>query len=185
MATNGDVYDCFGDSVGIFNDTIIVGAWGDGTKGTDAGVACVFIWVNDALILQSKFVASDGAANNWFGDSVGICGNTAIVGAEGDDDRRDNSGSEYLFICNGDTWTYQGKLVAPDGSATDWFGSAVGIYGNTAVIGAYKDDDNGNNSGSTYVYVQSEDEWILHAKLLAPAPGEKIGQSVGDWWFNQ
>ena len=53
------------------------------------------------------------------------------------------------------------------------------IYGDTAVIGALRNDDNGNDSGSTYVYVRNDDEWTLHAKLLAPATGEWFGQSVG------
>ncbi|MBN2822340.1 MAG: FG-GAP repeat protein, partial [Coriobacteriia bacterium] len=47
------------------------------------------------------------------------------------------------------------KALAPDGATNDYFGYSVAISGDTAVIGAYGDDDNGSNSGSAYVFTRS------------------------------
>ncbi|EJK64985.1 hypothetical protein THAOC_14222, partial [Thalassiosira oceanica] len=60
------------------------------------------------------------------------------------------------------------KLLAPDGAADDYFGESVAIYGDTIVVGAHWDDDNGYDSGSAHVFVRSGEEWTHQAKLLAP-----------------
>ena len=44
------------------------------------------------------------------------------------------------------------KLSASDGAADDFFGWSVSIFGDYAVVGASRDDDNGSASGSAYVY---------------------------------
>ena len=49
-------------------------------------------------------------------------------------------------------WSEQHKLTASDGASSDYFGYSVSISGDTAVMGARLDDDNGSNSGSAYVY---------------------------------
>jgi len=59
------------------------------------------------------------------------------------------------------------KLVAPDGAAGDYFGYSVAVDGDTAVIGAFNDDDNGPNSGSAYVFIRSGSSWVQQAKLTA------------------
>ena len=62
----------------------------------------------------------------------------------GDDDNGTSSGSAYVFTRTGTTWTEQAKLTASDGAADDYFGSSVAIAGDTIVVGAYADDDNGD-----------------------------------------
>ncbi len=104
------------------------------------------------LVHMVKLVASDGAASDLFGPSVSISGDTAVVGAQLDDDKGNNSGSAYIFVRSGTAWTQQAKLVASDGAASDRFGVSVSISGDTAVVGAYYDDDNGSDSGSAYVF---------------------------------
>ena len=101
----------------------------------------------------AKLVPTDGATSDSFGYSVSISsdGNTAIVGAYGDDGYR---GSAYIYTRSGSTWTQQTKLTASDGVANDYFGYSVSISsdGNTAIVGAYQDDDKGTDSGSAYIY---------------------------------
>jgi hypothetical protein len=60
----------------------------------------------------------------------------------------------------------EAKLVASDGAYNDKFGSSVALDGNTAIIGAFLDDDNGENSGSAYVFTRKYGEWTQRAKLL-------------------
>ena len=102
---------------------------------------------------EQKLTASDGAPIDVFGGRVSISGDTAVIGAHRDDDNGDASGSAYVYVRSNGVWSEQQKLTASDGASTDYFGFSVSISGDTAVIGAYQDDDNGDASGSAYVYV--------------------------------
>src|SRR5512136_1022298 len=103
---------------------------------------------------QQKLLPSDGATGDIFGRSISISGDTAVVGAHCNDDNGADAGSAYVFIRSGTTWTQQAKLLALDGASNDYFGWSVAIDGNTAIIGATGDDDNGAASGSMYVFVR-------------------------------
>ncbi len=96
-------------------------------------------------------MASGGEWGDWFGESVAISGDTAIIGAVEDDDGI-NSGSAYIYRLNGSSWVEERKLLASDGAAWDFFGTSVGISGDTVVIGVHYNDDNGSASGSAYVF---------------------------------
>ena len=66
--------------------------------------------------------------------------------------QRIGSGSAYVFRYDGSDWVEEAKLTASDGAAYDYFGDSVAVSGDTAVVGAYGDDDNGSDSGSAYVF---------------------------------
>ena len=106
-----------------------------------------------------KLTASDAAAFDDFGVSVSISGNTAIVGAQLDDDAGSNSGSAYIFVKSGTTWTQEAKLTASDGATEVLFGGSVSISGNTVIVGARGDNDGGAKSGSAYVFVKPSGGW--------------------------
>ncbi len=132
--------------------------------------------------LSGKVTASDGTASDWFGGSISISadGTRAIVGAYEDDDSGDDSGSVYIFTKSGDTWS-ETKLTASDGAADDFFGRSVSISadGTTAIVGAHKDDDSGDDSGSVYIFTKSGDTWS-ETKLTASdgAADDFFGRSV-------
>ena len=135
--------DSFGVSVAISGSTVVVGARDVDDKGSDAGAAYLFDVSGTQL---AKLTASDGAAGDHFGMSVGISGSTVVVGGHGDDDKGDTSGSAYLFDVSG---TQLAKLTASDGVAGDWFGYSVAISGSTVVVGARLEDARGlGHSGS-------------------------------------
>ena len=115
---------------------------------------------------QQKLTTSDAAAEDWFGSSVAVEGNTAVIGAERDDDNGINSGSVYVFTRSTGVWTEQQKLIASDGAAEDQFGVSVAVDGDTAVIGAHLDGDNGVESGSAYVFIRNAGVWTEQQKLL-------------------
>ncbi|MCH7820177.1 MAG: FG-GAP repeat protein, partial [Candidatus Marinimicrobia bacterium] len=95
-------------------------------------------------ISEFKITASDGAADDFFGISVSISGDYAVVGAYwGGDDKGDASGSAYVFKRTGTSWAQEAKLLPSDGAAGDEFGYSVSISGDYAVVGALGDDDNG------------------------------------------
>ena len=162
---DGTADDYFGYSVSINGDTAIVGAYLDDDNGVDSGAAYIFTRSSDHWSQQTKLTNNDGTADDYFGYSVSINGDTAIVGAYRDDDNGNNSGAAYIFTRNGDHWSQQTKLTNNDGTADDYFGYSVSINGDTAIVGAYRDDDNGNNSGAAYIFTRNGDHWSQQTKL--------------------
>jgi hypothetical protein len=158
LASDGQAGDQFSRwAVSLDGDTALIGSEADDDNGIDSGSAYVFTRTGTTWIQQAKLLASDGAANDYFGNSISISGDTALIGAEGDDDKGTNAGSAYVFTRTGTTWIQQAKLFASDGTAGDQFGYPVILSGDTAFITATYDDDNGANSGSVYVFVNQNE----------------------------
>ncbi len=168
-ASDAAAGDVFGFSVALSGDTALVGAVGDDDAGSFSGSAYVFVRSGTSWIQQAKLTASDAASNDIFGGSVALIGDTALVGAAGDDDAGSVSGSAYVFVRSGTTWTEQAKLTASDAAAGDRFGIAVALNGSTALVVAPNDDDAAFSSGSAYVFVRSGTTWSQQAKL-GPGP---------------
>jgi hypothetical protein len=175
--------DLFGTSTAVDGDTAVVGAPGDDTRaGDNAGSAWVFVRSSTGWRPQAKLIAPDGAAEDQFGFSVALDGDTAVVGAFNDDTAAgENAGSAWVFVRSGTTWRPEAKLTAPDGDTFDFFGVSVALDGYTALVGAYFDDTRGGTeAGSAYVFVRSSTGWRLQAKLTAPdgAPDDFFGISA-------
>ena len=183
LAGDGAADDQFGNSVSVSGDMAVIGAYGDDDKGYWSGSAYVFVRAADGTwSQQAKLTAADGEAGDYFGGSVSVSGDTAVIGAYDDDDKGDYSGSAYVFVRAADgTWSQQAKLIANDGAAGDRFGISVAVSGDMAVIGAYEDDDKGDYSGSAYIFVRAVDgTWSQQAKLTAAdgTAGDYFGSSV-------
>jgi len=180
LATDGASEDRFGWSVSIDGNTGLIGAAWDDDKGNDAGSAYVFTRSGTSWTQQAKLLATDGAAGDSFGISVSFAGDTGLIGAAWDDDKGNDAGSAYVFTRSGTSWTQQAKLLATDGAAGDSFGVSVSFNDKTTLIGAYNDDDKGNDAGSAYVFTRSDTTWTQQAKLLATdgAAEDYFGMSV-------
>jgi hypothetical protein len=96
-ASDGDEYDHFGSSVSISGEYVIVGAYFDDDNEVNSGSAYIFRRDSSNWIEKQKLTASDGAEDDWFGFSVSISGNYAIVGSLLDDDNGVSSGSAYIY----------------------------------------------------------------------------------------
>ena len=138
----------FGARVDIHNGKIVIGSKFDSYYGEWSGSAYIYEALTGVQI--AKLLPDDGAAHDWFGAAVAINKDIAIVGAEWDDDSGTDSGSVYVF--DSYTGTQLLKFTPADGVAESYFGGALDLNGNTALIGAYGDDDNGIASGSVYVF---------------------------------
>jgi len=172
--------DQFGTSVALAGDTAIIGASLDDDAGSDSGSAYVFREIGGVWQQIGKLTADDATSTEQFGVSVAVSEGTAIVGASGDDDAGSASGSAYVFREVGGVWQQIAKLTAADAAAGDLFGISVSLTGETAVVGAYFDDDAGPNSGSAYVFREVGGVWQQIAKLTAAdgAAGDEFGVSV-------
>lgn len=170
----------FGCSVSLDGDTALVGASGHPDHGEQSGAAFVFVRTADVWTRQAKLLAGDGTNYDYFGSSVSVDGDTALIGAVGD---MDQAGSAYIFVRNGSTWAQQAKLSAIDGEPDDIFGT-VSLSGDTALIGSAWNDARGKDSGSAYIFVRTgppdNPQWQQQAKLLAGDGAEEdhFGLSV-------
>lgn len=182
-AVDGTADDNMGRCVSISGSFAIAGANGDDIgANADQGSAYIFYFNGTNWIQQQKLVASDGAAGNRFGYSVGIFGNYAIVGAYFDDiGANSDQGSAYIFFYNGSTWIQQQKLTASDGLSIDAFGYSVFLSGNYATVAAVGDDVGANtDQGSAYIFFYNGSTWVQQQKLVASdgGAGDSFGTSV-------
>jgi len=156
--------------VSISGDVSIVGAPGDRDNGADSGSAYVYRFNGFQWYEEAKLLASDGAAQDYFGLSVAVDGTVAVVGAYGDDEQGESTGAAYVFRYDGIEWLQEQKLEATDAAEGDLFGLAVAISGDVIVVGARADDDTVPSSGSAYVWRFDGVDWIEEEKLNASDP---------------
>ena len=202
-ASNTDASDGFGGAVAISGDTLVVGAAGEGSNTTGvngnqadnsalaSGAVYVFTRSGTIWSQQAYLKASNTDASDWFGSAVAISGDTLVVGARGEgsnatgvngnqaDNSAPGSGAAYVFIRSGTTWSQQAYLKASSTGASDHFGCAAAISGDTLVVGALDEDSsatgvNGNasdnsasSSGAGYVFTRSGTTWSQQAYLKA------------------
>ena len=184
-ADDQEVDDFFATSVGISENTIVIGAY---NKETNDKLGCVYVftkttneWVD--MTQTAKLTADDGSPTDYFGSSVSISGDYVVVGAYKSDTEAEyytykNTGSAYIFkkATNGwDNMTQTAKLAASDGYDDDNFGFSVSISGDNVVVGAFNDDDNGSASGSAYLFTKTDTGWsdMTEKAKLTPNDGEE------------
>ncbi|WP_026775628.1 Ig-like domain-containing protein [Polaribacter sp. Hel_I_88] len=176
-ASDGTSGDYFGASSAFSGDRVIVGAY---NANTFFGAAYIFNYVNNSWVQEAKLTASDGASSDNFGYSVAISGDKAIVGSLGDDDDGTDSGSAYIYNVASGSWIEEAKITATDAAQSDLFGWSVAISGDKAIVGANRNDDGGQDSGSAYVFSFVNNNWTQEAKLIASddGPDKQFGNSV-------
>ena len=136
-----------------------------------------------------RLTASNRTNADQFGGTVAIDGDTVVVGAlnwDGARQNADNDGGAFVFTKPSGGWTNTTEtavLTASDNANQDNFGVAVAVDGDTVVVGALLDDDNGNDSGSVYLFTKPSGGWVDASetmKLTAPdgAAGDNFGDSV-------
>jgi hypothetical protein len=195
----------FGDALGLDGDTLAVGAkWHGSSSG---GAVYVFrkadsgSWAQESLLVGSNTEADDN-----FGGSLALDGNTLTIGAPGedsgatgvggdeDDDSASFSGATYVFVRNdAGIWQQQAYLKASNAEANDSFGYAVAVRGDWLAVGADNeasaasgaDGDQGDNtlpgSGAVYLFARDSDgNWSqqLYLKAASPRFNVRMGRQV-------
>ncbi|MDC7126075.1 MAG: FG-GAP repeat protein [Spirochaetales bacterium] len=111
----------------------------------------------------SNLVADDDTtATDYFGDSISVSGNTAIIGAR----CNSTSGAAYIFTISDGIWSQSAKLT-PNSSSNILFGCSVAVSGDIAIVGATGDDDKAEDAGAAYIFTRTNGTWTQTAKLTA------------------
>jgi hypothetical protein len=133
----------------------------------------------DGSMKEHELIPKDGAAGDYFGRSVAVCGSTIVVGAIYDDDKGTNSGSVYVFEKDADDGAFVqvDKLTAADGKKYDSFGMSVACEGSTIVVMA---------SSGVYFYrmnrgVDSADTVSTSGEQSSTFEGTTIMQKIAEY----
>jgi len=189
-AANVGLGDQFGIDIAISGDTLVVGARNEASNATgvngdesdnsaeSAGAAYVFVRSGTTWSQQAYLKASNTEATDLFGISVGISGDTIVVGAVDEDsdatgviqpgpgppDPPNNSdpgtGAAYVFVRSGTTWSQQAYLKASITPAAG-FGRRIAISGDTILVGV------SGGVETAYVFTRSVTTWSQQAILTA------------------
>ena len=147
--------DYFGISVAIDEDTVLVGGHRINKPTADAGSVYVFERLGNSWLLTDHLTAPDATKFAYFGFSVGIDDDTAIIGAIRDDEAGSDAGAAYVFIRKGVEWTFQAKLLGNNTESEDNFGYAVDVDGNFAIVTSPKN----KGTGAAYIYEREDTVW--------------------------
>jgi FG-GAP repeat protein len=178
-----------GNAMAGDGDWIAAGAYRDASPGSDTkwhtGSVRLMHRVNGVWRLEHSMYDPDAVNSDFFGFSVDMSATHVITGASnanmvGSDDQ----GKAYIYTYDINNTTLQATLLASDAQTYDYFGLAVGISGDDAVVGAPFNDILGvNNMGRAYVYKRSGNTWP-EVQLLTPADGatdDRFGNAIAVW----
>jgi hypothetical protein len=189
-ASGGAIFDNFGQSVSLYGDSALIGAPGDDV-GVENGQGSAYLFSRNQGGLEAwgqvtQIFAGDGAASDAFGHSVSLSGDTALVGAYGNDIGAESSqGAAYIFERNqggANVWGQVRRLLASDGAAGENFGYAVSLSGDTALIGSIFDATPSTNvTGTAFIFARNQggaDNWG-EVKRIFPADESGVQQFGG------
>jgi hypothetical protein len=155
IAPDGQQGDELGRAVSLSGDRVLLGAYKDGDLGLNAGSAYVFAYNGSSWNYEAKLLAAEGKAHDYFGGTVSLDGDRALVGGEGSAFE-----AAYVFERGAGGWAETARLVASNSDEFDLYGAAVSVRGDRVLVAARGHDDDGyHNSGSAYLYEWSGGAW--------------------------
>lgn len=170
-AFEGMADDAYGAAIAISGNTVAVGAPDRDDIGANSGA--VYIYVNDSgtWTLEQKLIAKDGSTNDNFGFSLALEGNRLLIGSRrGGAGGAPQSGAVYIYERSGKVWTRTKKLDPANTGVEDFFGYAVALYQDYALVGAPQVDNAGAKTGSAFLYQYNGTDWV-QLKQFIPATG--------------
>ncbi|MFC1719068.1 hypothetical protein ACFL6S_35780 [Candidatus Poribacteria bacterium] len=169
----------FGQSISVSGGYAMVGACGD-SNASLRGHVYFYKLDGTSWRLQTKVTADDSTPEDFFGFSVYMSEDFAIVGAPRNDSAGTDCGAVYIFKRDGDSWEQPVRVTANDATTNDNFGVSVSVSGNRAIVGASSTDERQSETGSAYIFHYNGKDWIEEAKLVASdgTAGDEFGNSV-------
>ncbi len=187
----GDAEDLYGWSVGLGDGFAAVGTFNiEGNVFTYEGRGIVDVYEPGAggWSLVATLQQDVPKNNERFGWCLDAAQSTIVVGAYNEGSKGgffNGAGAAYVFERIGGTWTKSARLVAPDGGFEDQFGYSVAITpdAQTIAVGAYVDNEVGEQAGAVYVFERVAGAWTFTGKRVAPvsvvSPDiDRLGSSV-------
>jgi FG-GAP repeat len=169
-ASDISVGDRFGNAVAVAGETLVIGSQEDDhAAGANAGSAYVFVRTGTHWAEQTRLTAGDAAAQDFFGTSVSISGETVAIGStRSSAPALPDSGSAYVFVRSGTSWSQQAQVTPSDAAAQDLFGVSVSVSGDVLLVGASLADVGPKpDAGAAYLFVRSGATWVQQARLTA------------------
>jgi len=181
--SDGVFGEALGSAVALSGDTLLVGAPEDRIARLGIlGSVYVFVREPAGWRLDTKLLAPDGAAGDRFGAGVALSGDTALVGAPGDDVGADaDRGAAHVFVRSASGWTWQARLDAAGSDVGDRFGASVALEADRALVGAPGVAVGGiAGLGAAWVFQRAGTTWSEQARLAAAdaAANDAFGSAV-------
>ena len=178
---NPSVEDNFGNAVAIDGDMIAVGANREGAGPQDSrwGAIYIFVRAGTTWTQQAVLLSPEPTGFDRFGDSVDLQGNTVVVGETRGEGPSTDSGTAYVFVRSGTTWALEAQLLHERATGEDYFGEAVALDGDRAIVGAPREDGPvGPRQGAIYVFERQGSSWTQVERLVGDSIGAQLGESV-------
>ena len=180
---DGARYDRFGQSVSISGNFALVGSPYDNTGANNSqGSASIYMHNGVNWVFVQKLTDPTGAAYDYFGYSVSVSGNYAVVGAYRDDNPGAiDGGSASIYQYDGSSWLFMQTITDNTGAADDNFGWSAAVSGNYIIVGSPRDDVGAKvNQGSISFFKYDGASWVLMEKKTDPfgEANDNFGYSV-------
>ena len=179
-APDGSIGDYFGHAVSVTGDTIVIGVPGDDDRGEDSGAAHLFVRMGSVWQAESKLLPEPDTDGALFGQALATTEHLIVIGAPAEANGGTERGSVSVFVRDGDTWTRQDRLSPADLVDHDRFGASISATKDTILVGAPGAAEQGNFTGSAYVYVRRDGTWLQQDKIVPQTRVEydRFGTSV-------
>lgn len=163
--------DYFGSAISVYGDDIVIGAEGFGgnegniyyfkRNGTD--------WIHEQTFRPAEIGTSD-----FLGSSLEIYDGKLLIGAELGDNEGSASGVVYYYELSGKTWSIQQTIAPISLDSSDFFGTAVSMNDDFALMGA---PGYSSNAGRVYLYSRSGSVWSEET-FETGGSGDRLGAST-------
>ena len=176
IANDGGFHDSLGETVDISGQRVIVGAAQATVDGhSRQGAVYIFVRNGSNWSQEDKLIAADGSPYKYFGESVAIYDNTALIGTSWEEVNGKPHGAAYIFERDGSNWSQQIKLKDNNSTVGDGFGLSVDLGSDTAVVSSVGKN---MNRGAVFVFTRQNNSWSQESILTASDSTENGGFGI-------
>jgi hypothetical protein len=157
MPAGGEELARAGEDVALLRDTALVAS---PRSDSYRGKVHVFTANGGTWSERQTLRASDGLVNDYFGRGLAVDGDTALIAASSATSAgQPRAGAVYAFERTDSVWVQRQRLAAPDAGLSHYFGTAISLSGDMAVIGVqFRRTENG--TGAAYLFSRVGSTWI-------------------------
>jgi hypothetical protein len=178
----GSPGDEFGSAIDVSGNTLLVGAPVNEIDGILGGRAFVYRYASDQelWIQEDDLEAVAPSDLDYFGSSVALAQDLAVVGAPGDDEMGSNAGAVLVFRRDGVDWSFVTKLLAPESAGGERFGESIATDGDYVLVGSPYGLSEESRTGLAYLFSSDSSSFKLQKRFFpeSTAAEQGFGSSV-------